>query len=63
MKSFKKFIIIWVALVIIALVGEVKCVIKLVKCDFQPSYKAEILYGVGTFTGLGAIFGYVDFGK
>lgn len=48
---------------IAALVGEIRCVYKFVKCDFEPSYKAEIVYGVGAVTGLGAIIGYMEFGK
>jgi hypothetical protein len=44
-------------------VGYVQCVVKFVKCDFEPSYKAEIVYGVGLFTGLGGIVGWMDVGK
>ena len=40
--------------------GWVKCVIKLVKTDFQAPYKAEVIYGIGTFTGAGAIIGWID---
>jgi hypothetical protein len=45
---------------ILALVGWIKCLIKFIDCDFKPSYKAEVIYGVGTITGLGAIIGWVD---
>ena len=48
------------ALVALYFIGYVKCVIKLVKCDFEPSYKAEIIYGAGCFTGLGGIIGWID---
>lgn len=51
------------AFVILGLIGYVKGIVKLVNCDFKESYKAEILYGVGTFTGLNAVFGWIDFGK
>ena len=51
--------LLWAAIII----GEVKCIIKLCSCDFEPSYKAEVIYAVGTFTGLGAVIGYLDFGK
>ncbi len=33
---------------------------QFVKCDFKPSYKAEIIRGVGIITGTGAIMGYID---
>lgn len=48
------------ALMITLLVGEIKCVVKMVKCNFEPIGKAEIFYTVGTFTGLGCIIGYID---
>lgn len=50
-------------LYVFLLVGYVKNIVKLCQCDFEPKYKAEILYGVGTVTGLGVIFGWIDFGK
>ena len=39
------------------------CIVKFVKCDFEPSYKAEIVYGVSAVSGLGGIIGWFDFGK
>jgi len=53
-------IAIYIALIIGALVGEVKCIIKMVKCNWEPIGKAEIMYTVGTFTGFGSIIGYLD---
>ena len=54
-----------IALVVVPLVGYGMCVYKFVKCDFsdKTSYKAEALYGVGVFTGLGCIIGYIDLGE
>ena len=52
--------LIGLSLVALYFIGYVKCVIKFVKCDFEPSYKAEAIYGVGCFTGLGGIIGWVD---
>lgn len=55
----KKSII--VSLVYLALIiGEIKCVIKMIKCNWEPIGKAEIIYTVGTFTGLGCFIGYMD---
>jgi hypothetical protein len=60
MKTGIVAIVIWVAFFIAALVGEVKCIIKMVNCNWEPIGKAEIFYTVGTFTGTGAIIGYLD---
>lgn len=44
-------------------VGEGMCVYRLFKCDFEPSYKPEIIYSVSLVAGIGAITGYIDFGR
>lgn len=49
-------IILWGVL----LLGWVKCLIKLTECDWEPSYKAEVIYTAGVLTGLGGIIGYLD---
>lgn len=36
---------------------------KLTQCDFEPSYKAEIIYGVGLVTPISVITGWMDFGR
>jgi len=33
----------------------------MVTCNWEPIGKAEVIYTVGTFTGLGAIIGYINF--
>lgn len=48
------------ALMITFLVGEIKCVVKMLQCNFEPIGKAEIFYTVGACTGLGCIVGYID---
>jgi len=40
--------------------GWARCVYKMVKCNWEPIGKAEVLYTVGTFTGVGAIIGWFD---
>ena len=52
--------ILYITFVLAAFVGQVKCVIKMVECNWEPIGKAEILYTVGTFTGAGAVIGYLD---
>ena len=49
--------------VAVLVLGEVKCIVKFIRCDFEPSYKAEIVYGVGMLTPIGCIIGYMDLGK
>lgn len=55
--------IVTVLFCVILIVGQIKCVFKFFSCDFEPSYKAEIVYGVSLITGLGCITGWMDFGK
>lgn len=52
-------LIIAVALV----VGYIKGAVKLAKCDFRESYKAEVIYSIGFVTGTNSVLGYFDFGK
>ena len=52
--------LIYLAISVLLLVGEVKCVIKMINCNWDPVGKAEIIYTVGTFTGLGSIIGWID---
>jgi hypothetical protein len=44
-------------------VGTVLCIIKLIHCDFQAPYKAEILYTIGMLTPAGIIIGFLNFGR
>lgn len=48
-------ILIYVAII----VGEVKCIIKAVNCNWEPIGKAEVIYTAAACTGLGAIVGYI----
>ncbi len=45
------------------LIGEIRCIVKFCKCDFEPSYKAELIYGVSMCTGIGCVIGWFEFGK
>jgi hypothetical protein len=53
-------IIIYLALTILVVVGEIKCIIKAVKCNWEPIGKAEIIYTGSAVTGLGCITGWID---
>ena len=48
------------AFVGVMLIGEVKCVIKAFKCNWDPIGKAEIIYTASAVTGLGAITGWIN---
>lgn len=49
-------ILIWGALVF----GELRCIYKMCTCNWEPVGKAEAVYTIGTFTGLGIVIGYLD---
>ena len=61
-KNFKGLAYLLISFTIfgLVLVGEVKCIIKAVKCDWEPIGKAEIFYSLGAITGTGCIIGYID---
>ena len=48
------------ALATVLIVGEVKCIIKMCSCNWEPIGKSEVIYTVGAFTGLGCVIGYID---
>jgi hypothetical protein len=50
----------WILVSTALLVGEVKCIIKMINCNWEPIGKAEVIYTAATFTGLGCIVGYMD---
>lgn len=52
--------LIMLALIIIILGGEIRCIYKAITCNWEPVGKAEILYTAGACTGLGAIIGWID---
>lgn len=49
-----------VLVLLLVIIGEVQCFYKMVKCNWEPIGKAEIVYTIGTFTGTGAIIGYFN---
>ena len=59
-NEMKAHLIISLLISITCIVGEVKCIIKAVNCNWEPIGKAEIFYTVSAATGLGAVVGYLD---
>lgn len=47
--------LVWVFLII----GEILCIVKMCRCNWEPVGKAEIIYTIGTFTGAGGIIGWI----
>jgi len=45
---------------LVLLVGEVKCIIKAVSCNWEPIGKAEIIYTGASLTGLGCVVGFIN---
>jgi len=60
MKANGISLVIILAIYALAIVGEVKCIIKAVKCDWEPVGKAEVIYTAAACTGLGTIVGWLD---
>jgi hypothetical protein len=56
----KKLVIVYLVLTALALIGEIKCIIKAVKCNWEPVGKAEIIYTGSAVTSLGCITGWID---
>jgi len=52
-----------IVLSLAALGGWFMNIYKFCSCDFEPSYKAEIVHGVGIVTPIGCITGWMDLGK
>lgn len=60
MKEGLGLAIITIALVLLPIIGEVLCIYKAVKCNWEPVGKAEMVYTGAALTGLGFFVGYID---
>jgi hypothetical protein len=47
-------------LAVLAIVGQVMCIVKAVQCNWEPIGKAEIIYTGSALTGIGCIVGYIN---
>ena len=56
----KKLVIVYLVLAVLVVVGEVKCIIKAIDCNWEPVGKAEIIYTGSAVTSLGCITGWFD---
>lgn len=53
-------VLIVLMLIIGALLGEVKCIVKAVRCNWEPIGKAEIVYTASALCGAGVIVGWLN---
>lgn len=52
--------LIYIAIIVACIVGEVKCIVKAARCNWEPIGKAEVVYTVAALSGAGFIVGYFD---
>jgi len=52
--------LVYVAIVVTLVVGEVKCIIKAINCNWEPIGKAEVIYTGASLTGLGCVVGFIN---
>lgn len=52
--------LIMLAIFVTLIVGEVKCIVKAISCNWEPIGKAEIIYTASSCCGLGCIVGYIN---
>lgn len=60
MKRSGAVLLVYLALVVLAIVGEVRCIVKACKCNWEPIGKAEVLYTASACTGIGCVVGWID---
>ena len=51
---------IYILLIVFLLAGEIRCIVKMYKCNWEPVGKAEIIYTGAAFTGFGGIVGWFN---
>lgn len=54
------FAVLWLIVGLFSVIGWGKDIYKLIHCDFEAPYKAEICYGVGLIPPVGAIMGWIN---
>ena len=56
----KKLGIIYLIIVAVIVIGEIRCIYKALSCNWEPIGKAEVIYTGAALTGLGAVIGWFD---
>lgn len=52
--------IIALVLFVLIITGEVMCIVKALRCDWEAPYKAEAVYTISALTGVGCVVGYLN---
>lgn len=60
MKAITIMTALYIAIVLAAVIGEIMCIYKAVKCNWEPIGKAEIIYTASACTGLGCVVGWIE---
>ena len=60
MKTIKTLITVYSLLIVTAIVGEIRCLYKAFKCNWEPIGKAEVIYTVSAVSGIGCIVGWIN---
>jgi len=42
------------------IIGEIRCIVKAIQCNWEPIGKAEVIYTGAALTGLGSIIGWFN---
>ena len=56
----KKLTIIAIVFYVLLTIGEIKCIYKAVKCNWNPIGKAEVIYTASSLTGVGMVVGWFN---
>lgn len=59
-KDMKKAGILVGLVIVLLVVGEIRCIYKAITCNWEPIGKAEIVYTGSALTGIGCIVGWID---
>jgi hypothetical protein len=62
-KGFTVIVVIFCVFIVFTLTGWTVNLVKLVKCDFESPYKAEVIRTIGLFPPIGMIVAWIDLGK
>lgn len=61
MDGFGKFIVVYLIVVVVGVIGWGINIVKLTKCDFKAPYKTEILRVIGIpVAPMGAVIGFMN---
>lgn len=55
-----KFGIVIVLVYLFLIIGEIRCIVKAINCNWEPIGKAEVIYTAAACTGLGTIIGWFN---